>query len=272
MKGEGPPFPPPFASSGRAPERGPRPRHSQARGGSLQQGRSSTSPGRGGTLQQGRSRGVTLPARGLLFDNDGVLVDSDAAVTTSWSRWATEQGLDPAGVVAVVHGRRSADTVADLVPGARRVEATALIDRYELEDAETVPAVPGAADLLASLPAEVWAVVTSGTPALATARLTAAGLPLPEAMVTGPDVTAGKPHPECYRLGARALGLRPEETVVLEDSPAGVAAGRAAGARVVGIGERALAAGADVVVRDLTGLRWADGVLSVPAGAVLQAT
>jgi sugar-phosphatase len=249
-----------------------RSRTSPARGGSLQEGRSSTSPARGGTLQQGRSRGVTLPARGLLLDNDGVLVDSDAAVTTSWSRWATEQGLDPAGVVAVVHGRRSADTVADLVPGARRVEATALIDRYELEDAETVPAVPGAADLLASLPAEVWAVVTSGTPALATARLTAAGLPLPEAMVTGPDVTAGKPHPECYRLGARALGLRPEETVVLEDSPAGVAAGRAAGARVVGIGERALAAGADVVVRDLTGLRWADGVLSVPAGAVLQAT
>ncbi|SFP58582.1 sugar-phosphatase [Geodermatophilus dictyosporus] len=230
------------------------------------------SQARGGPLQQGRPRDLILPARGLLFDNDGVLVDSDAAVTTSWSRWALEQDLDPAGVMAVVHGRRSADTVADLVPGERRVAATALIDRYELEDAQTVPAVAGAADLLASLPAAVWAVVTSGTPALATARLTAAGLPLPETMVTGPDVRAGKPDPECYRLGARALGLRPEDTVVLEDSPAGVASGRAAGARVLGIGERALGCGADVVVRDLTGLRWADGLLLVPAAAVLQPT
>ncbi|WP_448638180.1 HAD-IA family hydrolase [Geodermatophilus sp. URMC 63] len=227
---------------------------------------------RGGALQQDRSGNLALPARGLLFDNDGVRVDSDAAVTASWARWATEQGLEPAGVPAVVHGRRSADTVADLVPGARRARATALIDRYELEDAETVPAVAGAAELLATLPARVWAVVTSGTPDLATARSTAAGLPLPEAMVTGPDVAAGKPAPECYRLGARALGLRPEETVVLEDSPAGVAAGRAAGARVVGIGERALSAGADVVVRDLTGLRWAGEVLRVAAGAVLQLT
>jgi mannitol-1-/sugar-/sorbitol-6-phosphatase len=225
----------------------------------------------GGSLPQGRSRDLTLPARGLLFDNDGVLVDSDAAVTTSWSRWALEQGLDPVHVMAVVHGRRAADTVADLVAEGRRDGATALIDRYELEDAGTVPAVAGAADLLAALPAHVWAVVTSGTPALATARLTAAGLPLPGAMVTGHDVRVGKPDPEAYLLGARLLGLPPADTVVVEDSPAGVAAGRAAGARVLGVGERALGTGADVVVRDLRQLRWADGVLTVAAGAVLQA-
>jgi mannitol-1-/sugar-/sorbitol-6-phosphatase len=223
---------------------------------------------RGGSLQHGRSGDLTVPARGLLFDNDGVLVDSDAAVVTSWSRWAVEHDLDPAGVLAVVHGRRAADTVADLVPGARRVAATASIDRYELEDAGTVPAVAGAAGLLASLPPAVWAVVTSGTPALATARLRAAGLPLPGAMVTGHDVRTGKPDPEGYLLGARLLGLRPEDTVVFEDSPAGIAAGRAAGARVVGVGERAVGSGADVVVRDLAGLRWHDGVLTVPAGSV----
>jgi mannitol-1-/sugar-/sorbitol-6-phosphatase len=222
------------------------------------------SQARGGTLQGGR-----IPARGLLFDNDGVLVDSDAAVVTSWSRWAVEHDLDPTGVLAVVHGRRAADTVADLVTGPRRAEAAALIDRYELEDAGTVPAVAGAADLLASLPQDVWAVVTSGTPALATARLRAAGLPLPGAMVTGHDVRTGKPDPEGYLLGARLLGLRPEDTVVLEDAPAGIAAGRAAGARVVGVGERAVGTGADVVVRDLTGLRWDDGVLTVAAGSVL---
>jgi sugar-phosphatase len=190
---------------------------------------------------------LTLPARGLLFDNDGVLVDSDAAVTASWSRWSLEQGLDPAAVMAVVHGRRAADTVADLVAADRRAAAAELIDRYELEDAGTVPAVPGAADLLASLPPEVWAVVTSGTPALATARLTAAGLPLPGALVTGHDVRVGKPDPEAYLLGARLLGLRPEETVVVEDSPAGITAGTAAGARVLGVGERAVGTDADVV-------------------------
>ena len=214
---------------------------------------------------------LTLPARGLLFDNDGVLVDSDDAVTTSWSRWAVEHDLDPAAVMAVVHGRRAADTVADLVPADRRATAAELIDRYELEDAHTVPAVAGAAQLLASLPAGVWAVVTSGTPALATARLRAAGLPLPGAMVTGHDVRTGKPDPEGYLLGARLLGLPPEETVVVEDSPAGIAAGRAAGARVLGVGVRALGTGADVVVADLTGVTWADGVLSVPTSSELRA-
>ncbi len=214
---------------------------------------------------------MQIPARGLLFDNDGVLVDSDAAVAASWSRWALEHDLDPAAVLAVVHGRRAADTVADLVAEDRRAAAAELIDRYELEDAGTVPAVAGAADLLAALPPDVWAVVTSGTPALATARLTAAGLPLPGAMVTGHDVRTGKPDPEGYLLGARLLGVPPEETVVVEDAPAGIAAGRAAGARVVGVGERALGTGADVVVADLTGLSWADGVLTVPAGSVLRA-
>ncbi len=214
---------------------------------------------------------MQIPARGLLFDNDGVLVDSDAAVAASWSRWALEHDLDPAAVLAVVHGRRAADTVADLVAEDRRAAAAELIDRYELQDAGTVPAVAGAADLLAALPPDVWAVVTSGTPALATARLTAAGLPLPGAMVTGHDVRTGKPDPEGYLLGARLLGVPPEETVVVEDAPAGIAAGRAAGARVVGVGERALGTGADVVVADLTGLSWADGVLTVPAGSVLRA-
>ncbi len=213
---------------------------------------------------------LTIRSRGLLFDSDGVLVDSDASVSLSWTRWARDQGLDPVDVVDAVHGRRSADTVALLVDPTRQAAALEAIDRYEVEDAATVTALPGALDLLASLPGGRWAVVTSGRRPLATARLAAASLPVPSVLVCAEDVTAGKPDPAGYRRAAEALGLVPEDCVVLEDSPAGVAAGRAAGARVVGVTDRALAAGADVVVRDLRGLRWDGDALTIPDDAVLR--
>jgi sugar-phosphatase len=215
--------------------------------------------------------GVHLPARGLLFDNDGVLVDSEVSVAASWTRWSQVHGLDPAEVLEMVHGRRAADTVTLLVPEDRRAEATALIDRYELEDVAGATAVPGAPELVAQLPGGRWAVVTSGTRALAGARLTAAGLPWPAVFVTADDVAAGKPHPEGYAAAAAALGLEPTHTLVLEDSPSGVQAGLAAGCAVLGIGERALGTSAPVVVRDLVGARWTGDGLSLPADAVLRA-
>jgi mannitol-1-/sugar-/sorbitol-6-phosphatase len=211
-----------------------------------------------------------IGCRGLLFDNDGVLVDSDASVELSWSRWAVGWGLDPAAVAAMVHGRRSADTVALLIGPADRARALADIDRYEVEDAATVTALPGAAELLAALPVGTWAVVTSGRRELTTARLAAAGLPVPKVLVGAEDVPAGKPDPAGYRLAAEALGLAPEDCVVLEDSGAGVAAGRAAGSTVVGVSDRALATDADVVVRDLCGLRWDGRRLTLPDGALLR--
>src|SRR2546421_8536345 len=116
----------------------------------------------------------TVPGRALLFDCDGVLVDSDASVHLSWTRWARGRGLDPDAVSAMVHGRRTADTVALLIDAAGRDAALADIDRYEVEDAARVTAVPGAAALLRSLPAGTWAVVTSRRRPLATARLAAA--------------------------------------------------------------------------------------------------
>jgi mannitol-1-/sugar-/sorbitol-6-phosphatase len=210
-----------------------------------------------------------LACRALLFDADGVLVDSDATVHRSWTRWARRWGQDPDAVVALVHGRRAADTVALLIAPEQRAEALADIDRYEMEDAASVRAVPGAAALTTSLPPGSWAVVTSGRRPLATARLSAAGLPLPAVLVSAEDVPAGKPDPAGYRQAAAALGVPAVECVVLEDSPAGITAGIAAGATVVGVAERAVPTPAAVVVRDLSGLTWSGGALHVLRDAQL---
>lgn len=205
-----------------------------------------------------------LSCRGVLFDCDGVLVDSDESVASAWGRWARRLGLDVEMVQGLVHGRRSADTVAMLVPRERQAEELARINRYEIEDAGSVRAIGGALALLQSIPAPQWAVVTSGRAELALARLRAAGLPRPAVLVGAEDVSRGKPDPEGYRLAAESLGVPPAEAVVLEDAAVGVHAARAAGVgAVVGVGERAAAGGADVVVADLRPLRWEDGHLWV---------
>jgi sugar-phosphatase len=211
-----------------------------------------------------------LPARGLLFDNDGVLVDSESSVVTGWSRWAVDHQLDPAEVLAAVPGRRAADTVALFVKPPQVEESTAVITRYELEDVGGTTAIPGVLDLVPQLAGVPWAIVTSGVRELATARLRAAGVPLPEVVVTAEDVTAGKPDPEGYATAAARLGVAPADVLVLEDSASGIAAGQAAGCRVVGIGDGALATAAEVVVRDLTGARWTGDGLLLPAAVVLR--
>ncbi len=211
-----------------------------------------------------------VPARGLLFDNDGVLVDSLASVERSWSRWAQAHGLEPERTLSIVHGRRAADTVALLVAEEQRAASTALINAFELEDSEVVPAMAGVPGLLAVLPPGSWAVVTSGTRVLATARLRSAGIPVPEVFVAAEDVAAGKPDPAGYLAAAAGLGLTPADALVLEDSPSGIAAGQAAGCRVLGVGEEALGTSADLVVRDLAGARWAGDGLLLPAATVLR--
>ena len=213
---------------------------------------------------------TVLPCRGLLFDSDGVLVDSDAVVLRSWTRWAHRWDMDPDAVTGVVHGRRSADTVAVLLDPADRARALADIDRFEVEDAAGVTALPGAGQLLTSLPAGSWAVVTSGRRELARARLVAAGLPVPAVLVCAEDVPRGKPDPAGYLAAATGLGVPVADCLVLEYSPAGIAAGAAAGARVVGVGERAVATDVAVVVRDLTGLRWDGAALHLPADGLLR--
>lgn len=206
---------------------------------------------------------------GVLFDCDGVLVDSDESVVAAWTRWACESGLDPRPVLASVHGRPAADSVAAFLSPDAVADGVARIGRYEVEDAVRVRALPGAADLLAALPVGSWAVVTSATRELARARLRAASLPIPAVLVTADDVARGKPDPEGYATAARRLGLPPARTIVVEDAANGIQAARAAGVRyAVGVGERGRAGNPDVLIEDLRALRWSGDGLAVERPAL----
>ncbi|HTJ93036.1 MAG TPA: HAD family hydrolase [Pararobbsia sp.] len=179
---------------------------------------------------------IQIPASCLLFDMDGTLLNSHAPMVRAYTAWASRYGLDIDFVLRESHGRRSIDTVRALAPAGTDVEAdNAEIMQREREDTEGVFAIPGARALLESLPADRWAVVTSADRILATARLTAAGLPLPKCLITAENVSRGKPAPDCFLLGARELSADPARAIVFEDSPAGIEAGIAAGATVVAI-------------------------------------
>ncbi|WP_205629570.1 HAD-IA family hydrolase [Jiangella muralis] len=175
-----------------------------------------------------------LKADAILLDLDGTLVDSTDSIARCWLRWCRQYDVDPARL-ADAHGRTTADIVADLLPGPMVSAALARVDELEIADAGTVRAMPGAAELLASIPADRRAVVTSGSAVIAAARMRAAGLTPPGVVVTADDVLRGKPHPEPYLLGAQRLGVEPGRCVVVEDAPSGIAAARAAGMAVVGI-------------------------------------
>jgi sugar-phosphatase len=150
-----------------------------------------------------------------------------------WRKWAVEHGFNPEEVVARAHGRPSLTTVREYLPNADHEAENREVERREIADLDGVIPLPGALDLLASLPAERWTIVTSCTRALAEVRLRAAGLPIPPKMITSNDIQHGKPHPEPYLKGAAVLGFPAEDSVVVEDVPAGVRAGKSAGARVI---------------------------------------
>ncbi len=199
----------------------------------------------------------------LLFDLDGVLIDSTPAVARVWRRWAVEHGFDPAEVIARAHGRPSLTTVREYLPNADHEAENREVERREIEDLEGVIPLPGALELLARLPADRWTIVTSCTRPLAEVRIKAAGLPQPEKLITASDITHGKPHPEPFLKGAAVLGFPAEQCVVFEDVPAGVRAGKAAGGRVIAFTttfqESALRdAGADSILRNCTDIRVVD--------------
>ena len=165
----------------------------------------------------------------VLSDLDGVLVDSMAATARAWAAWGDRHGLDGVAIQAANHGKPAGEVVGAFVPPERVAEEAAILERLEVADTEGVVALPGAAGVLA-LP--VVAIATSCVAPLARARIGAAGLEAPPVLVTSDQVAAGKPAPDSYLLAAERLGLDPADCLVLEDAPAGVAAGRAAGATV----------------------------------------
>ena len=178
---------------------------------------------------------VEVSCDGLLFDLDGVLVDSTPAVTRVWAKWALAHGLDPAETVRVAHGRPSIDTVRDLLPDADFEAEDKVILRAEIADTDGVVALPGVRELLDSLPANRWAIVTSCSRPLAEVRLRTAGLPIPPRLQTSDDIRRGKPDPEPYLKGAALLGIPASKCLVFEDAPAGIRSGKTAGASVLAL-------------------------------------
>jgi len=177
----------------------------------------------------------TFSCSAILFDLDGVLVDSTRAVDREWREWARRKGVDGDAVMAIAHGVRTVEVIRRVAPHLDAEAEASAIENHEAGDQRGVTVMPGAADLLSSIPEGQWGVVTSGSRLLATNRLRHCGLPVPEVLVTSDDVTHGKPHPEPYLKGAQRLRLSPEDCLVIEDAPAGIQSARAGGMKVVGI-------------------------------------
>ena len=224
------------------------------------------------------SRMTKITCKGVLFDLDGVLADSTPAVARVWTIWARRHGFDPAETVRRAHGRPSIATIRELLPNGDHAAEAATVERMEIEDLGDVVALPGAAELLRTLPANRWTIVTSCTRPLALVRLRAAGLPIPEKLITSTDIVNGKPHPEPYLKGAALLGVAAADCLVIEDAPAGIRAGKSANAKVLALqtterDELLRAAGADWIVKDcasvqVDGTDSRDGVSLLVSGMV----
>lgn len=204
----------------------------------------------------------------VILDVDGTLVDSTPAVERIWRAWSAEYGFDAETVLRGAHGRRSEDTIRELVDHEQLDSAVRRQQVLEMEDLGDVKALPGARDLIARLAAHPtlrFALATSLSKPLLTARMAAAGLPLPANVITSELVVHGKPDPECYLLAARELGVSPQDCAVIEDSPSGLIAAKAAGATAIAVtntfSAEHLAAHADAVISSLLALDvTADGL------------
>lgn len=214
---------------------------------------------------------LMLPASGLLFDNDGVLVDSHGAATQAWDKWSKKYAPDFDWSDRSNAGIRAEDMVRRHVSEENYAEAVAYIHQLEQESSSFTKPLPGAVELLTSLTPGMWTVCTSANPRLGAARLRAAGLPVPAELVSSEDVERGKPHPDPYLRGAQNLGISAAECIVFEDSAAGIQAGLSSGAaRVIGVTKVALDTDVEVVVKSLEGLSYRDGALHIPASSRLR--
>ncbi|HGM4957650.1 TPA: sugar phosphatase [Serratia liquefaciens] len=181
-----------------------------------------------------------MECKGFLFDLDGTLVDSLPAVERAWVNWAKRRGVDPQDVLDFIHGKQAITSLRHFMPDESEAaiqQEFLLLEQVEAQDTEGVTALPGAAALLARLnQLDIpWAIVTSGSIPVATARRNAGGLPQPEVFITAEQVKKGKPQPDAYLLGAERLGLAPQDCVVVEDAAAGILSGLAAGCQVIAV-------------------------------------
>jgi len=178
---------------------------------------------------------ITFQCAAILFDLDGVLVDSTRSVERQWRVWAREHGIDEEKAVSIAHGVRAAEVIRAIAPHLDPEAEVRKLERREAADRDGVAVMPGAIDLVNKLPKDRWCVVTSGTNHVAEARLQLAGIPLPKALVSANDVTNGKPHPEPYLKGAELLGFEPAQCLAIEDAPAGIRSAHAGGMKVIGL-------------------------------------
>ena len=171
----------------------------------------------------------------ILFDLDGVLVDSKHCIEHLWQVWAGSHQINIDKVLHYAHGRRALETIRLVAPHLDAEREAAELAAGEATDTGGLARIPGALELLQSIPPDAWGIATSGSRATAVTRLNFGGLPVPDVLICAEDVAAGKPDPEAYQFAALMLGVKPERCVVIEDAPAGIEAGRAAGMHVVGV-------------------------------------
>ncbi len=207
---------------------------------------------------------TTFRCSAMLFDLDGVLVNSTGSVDRQWRLWAREQGIDEERLMAIAHGVRAVEVVRAVAPHLDAEAEVGKLESREVADHDGVAVMPGAIELIRAIPAGHWGVVTSGRRHLATGRLKLAGIQIPKIMVTADDVTSGKPHAAPYLKGAQLLGFDPEDCLVIEDAPAGIRSAHAAGMKAMGLTSTYPASGlneADIVISTLDQIRISiDGV------------
>lgn len=200
----------------------------------------------------------TLNCRAVLFDLDGTLVESTSFIERLWQDWGRQHGITPQRMSEVMHGRRAHEIIHLVAPHLSIHDEVYALESDEIARMGGMRTYDGARELLNSLPRGHWAIVTSGSMRVASARLSYAGLPMPDVFITAHDVNAGKPAPDAYLLAAQRLHVSPGDCVVVEDAPAGILAGKAAGMKVIGVASshsKEELSAADVVVRQLADMK-----------------